>query len=450
MKKLILFAVFMTAVNLFAETKDNLHAETHVFGGSLVSMNDPVAKSTVGFLSEWDDNTGFAWIDGSATLVAPNILVGAAHTCLNFNPTYAYFGNLPPDYGVNDPKLVEIVKCIAHPNYNSDSGGADSGSLEPAYDIAVFFIKSTPAGFTPAKILSPNQDTLPELITIAGFGAYEGQMDNLMTTGLLRYELRKVDSFITASFQDMFEFKDGPNPGKGTCQGDSGGPIYSRTNSSDTPILMGTVVRGPACEEGIGYNTDVRYFVNWIEQTAKVTLTKATVTTLCGNGNLDNGEFCDGNSKQCLELGKNYISGTASCNELCTGWDESNCVSEAGDEDIIAKDNDSIIIDEDASVITDNDTVVEEDSDIIDDSEIKDDTQNDDDFLVADKDIISSGDSDMIPEDDNNQLKDGDTVLATDSTNSNDSDLPSNNDEEISSDSEPKNSDSSGCSCSVI
>ncbi len=47
----------------------------------------------------------------------------------------------------------------------------------------------------------------------------------------------------------------------------------------------------------------------------------------CGNGVIDSGEACDGDSVNCtaIDSGK-YASGVAWCNNGCTGYDESTCV----------------------------------------------------------------------------------------------------------------------------
>ena len=71
---------------------------------------------------------------------------------------------------------------------------------------------------------------------------------------------------------------DGPNQGHGSCQGDSGGPLYHRSLSpvsseiddgeliEQLPVLLGSVVMGPECDEGIGYNTDLRQYIDWIQE----------------------------------------------------------------------------------------------------------------------------------------------------------------------------------------
>jgi hypothetical protein len=45
----------------------------------------------------------------------------------------------------------------------------------------------------------------------------------------------------------------------------------------------------------------------------------------CGNGMIEPGEICDSDTIQCTELDSSYIGGTASCNSICDGYNESVC-----------------------------------------------------------------------------------------------------------------------------
>jgi subtilisin-like proprotein convertase family protein len=308
-----------------------------IYGGAQVTSTDPVARSTVGLFSKSDYQTGHALIDGSGTLLAPSVIVGAAHTCLNFKPAYVYFGTTPPDEDLSKsytkyigtstyPGTRRITRCVAHPNYDSSASQGDPATLAPN-DIALFFVDSVPSGFVPARVIDPAQVSVPTDVTIAGFGAYENQWDNAATTGMLPYQLRKVESFLTQAYAASKQLMDGPNPGKGSCQGDSGGSVYARTNQTDVPVLLGIPVSGPECDQGIGYDTDVRYFIPWIEATANVMLTKVRFDSTCGNGKLDGAEVCDGGSIACTAVDSvRYSSGTATCNSSCNGYDTAACV----------------------------------------------------------------------------------------------------------------------------
>ena len=53
--------------------------------------------------------------------------------------------------------------------------------------------------------------------------------------------------------------------------------------------------------------------------------TSNDVPALCGNGIVEGDEVCDGAPIECTELDSNYVSGTATCNATCDGYNTSNC-----------------------------------------------------------------------------------------------------------------------------
>ncbi len=59
---------------------------------------------------------------------------------------------------------------------------------------------------------------------------------------------------------------------------------------------------------------------------------------LCGNGIVEEGEFCDSNAVNCHDLDPAYIGGVAECMSDCT-WDASLCVEETNDEDVVTSCN---------------------------------------------------------------------------------------------------------------
>ena len=53
--------------------------------------------------------------------------------------------------------------------------------------------------------------------------------------------------------------------------------------------------------------------------------TSNDVPAICGNGMVEGDEVCDGGQIDCEELDSNYVSGTATCNSTCDGYNTNNC-----------------------------------------------------------------------------------------------------------------------------
>ena len=64
----------------------------------------------------------------------------------------------------------------------------------------------------------------------------------------------------------------------------------------------------------------------------------------CGNKIIDDGETCDGNATECIEVDPGYTGGYAVCKEDCSGWDVSDC---RGDKNTGQDDSDDTTPDND-------------------------------------------------------------------------------------------------------
>ncbi|HPM47307.1 MAG TPA: hypothetical protein PL056_09575, partial [bacterium] len=54
------------------------------------------------------------------------------------------------------------------------------------------------------------------------------------------------------------------------------------------------------------------------------------VPSFCGNGVIEPGEVCDGDTLSCTDLDASYYGGTAYCNSLCSGYNEDSCETDDG------------------------------------------------------------------------------------------------------------------------
>lgn len=106
-----------------------------------------------------------------------------------------------------------------------------------------------------------------------------------------------------------------------------GGKVYELTYSGNTPVYTqksGSVVE---MNEGYAYS-GYGYFPQG--STIRIAAMTAITLPVCGNGNVEIGEICDGNSVECSAINPDYVSGTAICNSTCSGYSESNCSTSDG------------------------------------------------------------------------------------------------------------------------
>ncbi len=133
----------------------------------------------------------------------------------------------------------------------------------PVNDIALILLKN-PASepFIPAQL--PPPDLTLEIglkLVTAGFGFPSTK--ETWAAGRLRRTNVVLESILT----NPKELTVKGLAGEGFCKGDSGGPTYD-LNQEGRTLLIGINVRNrtSSCEDpAIGYLTDVRHFLGWIE-----------------------------------------------------------------------------------------------------------------------------------------------------------------------------------------
>lgn len=112
----------------------------------------------------------------------------------------------------------------------------------------------------------------------------------------------------------------------GLCSGDSGGPLFTEQNGQVVVSGVASFVVGGECSAtGDSYSMHVLKYRDWIQDTMQE-LTGHDLATVCGNGELDNGEVCERDDvKNCAELGDYSAGADASCSADCSGYDDSTC-----------------------------------------------------------------------------------------------------------------------------
>ncbi len=297
-----------------------------VNGSTDATMFDisPEEKRAIGALMYYFEDYGWSNIC-TATLVAPNVVISAAHCVV---PEYGWDEPEPAAYysfGIGEdmadsPQLFEIVKYYSYPDWDED---AHESSVN---DVSIFILKDDLTKMPGIKPIELNffdiSFLLGEKVQNVGYGAtVSGGMDD------------NTKRFWTA--EEVVKVKDGyfTVDGKGessVCSGDSGGPALYRMPDGILRVV-GTVSGGDmSCVDEDEY-ARVDYSLDWIERrdvaggkitgcldlTAKGECTlNGTIARWCENGEVKY-ENCAAANKFCRADGQgDYRCRENLCGEL--------------------------------------------------------------------------------------------------------------------------------------
>ncbi|KAI9023955.1 trypsin-like cysteine/serine peptidase domain-containing protein [Hyaloraphidium curvatum] len=242
-----------------------------------VPFNGPIAKIVGG--AAVPSQTTYPWmaliIDQvrgymcGGTLIAPNVLLTAAHCAAGSQPSFWSVRT----YRLDQSKSTQteggidysVTRVEIHPSYNANS---------MVFDVAVFFL-SAPVNygsFVPAFVAINRNGAMPtagETARTIGWGttSYQGSTPNIM---------REVDipaaspatcvSVLGQGFDNPTYLCAG-SVGKDSCQGDSGGPILVFRNGAW--LQVGIVSFGTAgcadSTEYLGIYSRISSFSDWID-----------------------------------------------------------------------------------------------------------------------------------------------------------------------------------------
>ena len=135
-------------------------------------------------------------------------------------------------------------------------------------------------------------------------------------------EIRDADTLALKAneFFGCFEIEVGSSDGRFYLSCDD--EIYRFEDDGDGGISF-TELSGDIRELQDVYTFDgYTYFYD--ENTIWIS-TSNDVPALCGNGIVEGDEVCDGAPINCEDLDSNYVSGTATCNSTCDGYNTNNC-----------------------------------------------------------------------------------------------------------------------------
>lgn len=206
------------------ESPDLGNSEQAIINGTL----DPDDVAIVGLVNRSSScGQDDSYIDCSATLVAPRVVVTAAH-CLGFDPPNKYSAFFGTSFAAGGTR-IPVVGGGAHPAYDEASH---------ANDVAAFILESdAPSNAVPIPM---HTTSLPDLtgtmVRMVGYGVTN--VDATVTGDRMTGTGR-----ITAVGAEDITME--PAPGM-SCHGDSGGPVIADLGSGEE--LIGVTSYGdPVC-----------------------------------------------------------------------------------------------------------------------------------------------------------------------------------------------------------
>jgi MYXO-CTERM domain-containing protein len=238
---------------------------------------------------EWDDAVGIvfqgAYVGCTGTLVAPDVVVTAAHCTGGIS--HVLVGS--KDWFSNQGEIIPVIQSTVHPRY-------DGGSF---HDIAVLVLASE-SSYAPRTIaldcIVDEELQDGALVTIAGFGNTqrngEGSTSFLMRADSLVVDHdcseNVVDGILTGCYDEMRPGGeivaggrhdvdgDGEIEQADACFGDSGGPLYLRTWRGDYLVgvtsrsMLGVDPNFPCRDGGVWVRPDA--FIRFIENNSGRTI----------------------------------------------------------------------------------------------------------------------------------------------------------------------------------
>jgi len=189
----------------------------------------------------------------TATLIAPQVVVSAAHCALATTGTIDFA--IGPD-ARRPTAAIPISRAVAHPRYNPLST-----YISARYDVAVFVLARPATSVVPTIKPIPFNATVSDnlrgrQVQNVGFGRTRagGQ-----SSGRRFWSVERVAAVTSYDYATRFS-----DNNSGTCNGDSGGPSLLRVNGK--LIIAGTVSWGDSQCHGEGHFALASYHARWVQQ----------------------------------------------------------------------------------------------------------------------------------------------------------------------------------------
>lgn len=275
-------ALALLAAPAQADPRD---AEPRIIGGAPVSIDQVPWQVALAFAPNGTNGNGYDRQFCGGTLVAPTIVVTAAH-CV-FKPTAPEGSNLPclPTDGFNNPASSYVVLTgrtilssgegaeiplkelyyfepggpngtgVATPQSTGDKQGLYDCATS-AWDVVLLELDSAaPPPAQPIDVAGPGEESVwaPGTAAIASGWGNTSTTSRQFPDDLYAVQIRNLSDADCANYGAGFQPETmlcagEPAGGKDTCQGDSGGPLVSPVNGGGVR-LVGDTSFGQGCAQ---------------------------------------------------------------------------------------------------------------------------------------------------------------------------------------------------------
>lgn len=204
-----------------------------IVGGDKVHNSQPDSKKVIMLYTE--SNSGNNASICTATAIAPNILITAAH-CLSDKHFAIFNSSISCESGFSiDKHMFAASDAFKHPDYNQYS------SEGPSTDVAIVILeKDIPSSYRIMKIADPEKVNLSKgSIQLIGYGATNF---NAGGSAILRKTDLPSKQFTINKEKNIVDIDQ--SYGHGVCSGDSGGPSLAKINGQDYILGINSIVYG--------------------------------------------------------------------------------------------------------------------------------------------------------------------------------------------------------------